>query len=107
MSLSDSMKERIRSRYPFPISHAYTYLESRVDAQDCYAALLNCFEATLKTITSIALANLVQDIQEDSTLGNVHIFQTLVDRLRRPMSRGHWLILLRRTLRPYYNRREG
>ena len=33
----------IRERYPFPISHAYAYLESRVDRQDRYAALLACF----------------------------------------------------------------
>jgi hypothetical protein len=56
----------IRERYPFPISHAYTYLESRVDPSDRYQALLACFEVTLKTIASIALANFVRDIQEDS-----------------------------------------
>ena len=103
MPLSESLKQRIRLEYPFPISHAYTYLESRANVQDCYAALLNCFEVTLKTVTSIALANFMRDIQEHPKLGNVHIFQDLVNTMNRPMSLGHWHNLLRRTLRPYHS----
>ena len=52
----------IRERYPFPISHAYAYLKSRADPEDRYQALLSCFEVTLKTIASIALANFMRDI---------------------------------------------
>jgi hypothetical protein len=103
---SDSLRQRVRREYPFPISHAYIYLESRVDPQDCHAAFLNCFEVTLKTIGSIALANFIRDIQQDPKLGNIHLFQELVDTLSRPISLGHWHNLLRRTLRPYHTRRK-
>ena len=46
------LKQLITEKYPFPISHAYTYLESRADPNDRYQALLTCFEVTLKTIAS-------------------------------------------------------
>ena len=107
MPVADSLRQRIGRHYPFPISHAYTYMESRGDPGDRYAALLDCFEVTLKTVTSIALANFVRDMQEDPDLGNVHMFQDLVDALSRPMSLGHWHNLLRLTLRPYHRRRES
>jgi hypothetical protein len=100
------LKELIREKYPFPISHAYTYLESRVDPNDRYQALLTCFEVTLKTITSITLANFMRDIQDDPALGNANLFQDLLDTLSRPLSLGHWHTLLHLTLRPYAMRRE-
>jgi len=103
---NDSALELIHEKYPFPISHAYTYLESRVDPNDRYQALLACFEVTLKTIASIALANFMRDIQDDSTLGNANLFQKLLDTLNRPLSLGHWHALLHLTLRPYATRRE-
>jgi len=106
MSENRALKRLLRERYPFPISHAYTYLESRLDPNDRYQALLACFEVTLKTVTSIALANFTRDIQDDSTLGNVHLFKDLLDTLSHPLSLGHWQELLQRTLRPYATRRE-
>jgi hypothetical protein len=102
-----TLDSTIGNKYPFPISHAYSYLKSRVDPQDCHGALLNCFEVTLKTIASVAAANFMRDMQEDPKLGNVHLFQDLVDTLGRPMSLGHWHNLLRLTLRPYHRRRES
>jgi len=53
----NALKHLIHNKYPFPISHAYTYLESRIDPNDRYQALLTCFEVMLKTVASIALAN--------------------------------------------------
>jgi hypothetical protein len=106
MPNDSALKQLIRDKYPFPISHAYTYLESRIDPNDRYQALLACFEVTLKTVASIALANFTRDIQDDPTLGNVHLFQDLLDILSRPLSVGHWQELLRVTLRPYATRRE-
>ena len=106
MPNDSALKQLIRQKYPFPISHAYTYLESRVDPNDRYQALLACFEATLKTISSIALANFVRDIQEDPTLGNTNLFQDLLNTLSRPLSLGHWHAFLHLTLRPYTTRRE-
>jgi len=100
------LSELIRDRYPFPISHAYAYLESRVDPQDRYAALLACFEVTLKTITAIALANFVRDTQADPEFGDHHLFRELLETLNRPLSLGHWQGLLWRTLRPYANQQE-
>jgi hypothetical protein len=102
----NALKHLIHDKYPFPISHAHTYLESRIDPNDRYQALLACFEVTLKTAASIALANFTRDIQDDPTLGNVHLFQDLLDILSRPLSLGHWQELLRLTLRPYATRRE-
>ncbi|MFC2023428.1 hypothetical protein ACFLT5_01685 [Chloroflexota bacterium] len=101
MPEENALSQLIRDRYPFPISHAYTYLESRVDPGDRYQALLTCFEVTLKTITSIGLANLMRDIQEDPALGNAGLFQELLDILGRPLSSGHWHQLLHLVLRPY------
>ncbi len=101
-----TFEQLIREHFPFPISHTYTYLQSRVDPDDRYQALLACFEVTLKTIASIALANFTRDIQNDPTLGNAHLFQDLLDTLSRPLSLGHWQGLLHRTLRPYATRRE-
>jgi len=106
MADSESLSQRIRRQYPFPISHAYVWVENRVDPQDCHAALLNCFEVTLKTVGSIALANFMRDIQRDPRFGNTHAFQDLLNALSRPMSLGHWHTLLRRTLRAYQTRRE-
>jgi hypothetical protein len=106
MSNDSQLRQLIRDKYPFPISHAHTYLESRVDPNDRYQAALSCFEVTLKCIASIALANFMQDVQEDTRLGNANLFQDLLDRLSRPLSLGHWHELLRRTLRPYATRRE-
>jgi len=106
MPNDSALKQLIREKYPFPIAHAHTYLQSRVDPNDRYQALLACFEVTLKTITSIALANFLRDIQDDPTLGNVHLFQDLVDTLSRPLSLGHWHALLHRALRPYDTRRD-
>jgi hypothetical protein len=103
---SQALKRLVRQKYPFPISHAYTYLESRADPDDRYRALLSCFEVTLKSIAAIALANFMRDIQDDPKLGNAHLFQDLVDMLSRPLSLGHWQELLRLTLRPYARRRE-
>lgn len=103
---SQDLKRLVRQKYPFPISHAYTYLESRADPDDRYQALLSCFEVTLKSIAAIALANFMRDIQDDPKLGNAHLFQDLVDMLSRPLSLGHWQELLRLTLRPYAKRRE-
>jgi hypothetical protein len=100
------LKQLIRERYPFPISHAYTYLESRVDANDRYQALLACFEVTLKTIACIALANFMRDIQDDPTLGSADLFQDLLDILSRPLSLGHWHAVLHLTLRPYAAHRQ-
>ena len=101
-----TLSRLIRASYPFPISHAYTYLESRIDPADRYQALLACFEATLKTVTSIALANFIRDIQREPGLGNTHLYQDLLDTLRNPLSLGHWHQLLHWTLRPYANRRQ-
>ncbi|MEA3341022.1 MAG: hypothetical protein U9R15_13750, partial [Chloroflexota bacterium] len=106
MPKDDTLKQLIREKYPFPISHAYVYLESRVDPNDRYQAILTCFEVTLKTIAAVSLANFMRDIQDDPTLGNVHLFQDLLDILSRPISLGHWQGLLHRTLRPYAARRE-
>jgi hypothetical protein len=106
MSRSQDLKQLVRRKYPFPISHAYAYLESRADPDDRYQAILSCFEVTLKSITSITLANFMRDIQDDPKLGNAHLFQDLVDMLSRPLSLGHWQELLRLTLRPYAKRRE-
>jgi hypothetical protein len=106
MPEDSALQQLISDKYPFPISHAYTYLETRADPNDRYQALLACFEVTLKTITSIALANFTRDIQDDLTLGNVHLFQDLVETLSRPLSLGHWHDLLRLTLRPYHTHRE-
>lgn len=106
MATDNAIKQLIRDEFPFPISHAYTYLESRVDPEDKYAALMACFEVVLKTITSIAVANFTHDIQEDSSLGNDKLFQDLLETLSRPLSLGHWHHLLRRTLRPYEKRSE-
>jgi hypothetical protein len=100
------LKQLIREKYPFPISHAYMYLDNRVDPNDRYEALLACFEVTLKTITSIGLANFMRDIQDDPTLGNADLFQDLLDTLSRPLSLGHWHALLRLALRPYAVHRE-
>ena len=100
------LEQLIREKYPFPISHAYAYLESRADPNDRYQALLACFEVTLKTIAAIPLANFMRDIQDDPTLGNANLFQDLLDTLGRPLSLGHWQGLLHRTLRPFATRRE-
>ena len=78
MPKDSALTELIREHYPFPISHAYIYLESRVDPNDRYQAILACFEVTLKTITAIALANFVRDIQGDPALGNANLFQDLL-----------------------------
>lgn len=102
----DALKRLIREEYPFPISHAYTYLESRADPEDRYQALLACFEVTLKSVASIALANFMHDIQDAPDLGNVRLFQDLVDILSHPLSLGHWQELMRLTLRPYATRRK-
>ena len=96
-----TLRQLIRDKYPFPISHAYTYLESRVDPDDRYQALLACFEVTLKTVASIALASLMRDIQDDPTMGNANLFQDLLSMLSRPLSLGHWHDVLRLSLRPY------
>jgi hypothetical protein len=106
MARDNALHPLICDKYPFPISHAYTYLQSRVDPDDRYQALLACFEVTLKTIASIALANFTRDIQNDPTLGNAHLFQDLLDTLSRPLSLGHWHGMLHRTLRPYATRRQ-
>jgi hypothetical protein len=106
MSSNSTLKQLIRDKYPFPISHAYTYLESRVDPNDRYQALLSCFEVTLKSITAISLANFLRDVQDDPSLGNSSLFQSLLDALEHPLSLGHWNDLLRRTLRPYATRRK-
>jgi hypothetical protein len=106
MPNDSALKQLIRDKYPFPISHAYVYLESRIDPSDRYQALLACFEVTLKTIASITLANFMRNLQDDPTLGNVPLFQDLLDTLRCPLSLGHWHALLHRTLRPYATRRE-
>lgn len=106
MPSDSALKQLIREKYPFPISHAYTYLESRVDPNDRYQALLTCFEVTLKTIASIALANFIRDIQDDPSLGNANLFRDLLDILGRPLSLGHWHTLLHLTLRPYATRHE-
>ncbi|MBN1814417.1 MAG: hypothetical protein JXA14_21435 [Anaerolineae bacterium] len=106
MPEESALLQLVRGRYPFPIGHAYTYMESRIDPGDRYLALLTCFEVTLKTIASIALANFVRDIQQDPQFGNVHLFQGLTDTLDRPLSLGHWHELLRLTLRPYHAGRE-
>ena len=106
MPNDSALKQLIREKYPFPISHAYTYLESRVGPNDRYQALLACFEVTLKTIASIALANFMRDIQDDPTMGNANLFQDLLDALSLPLSLGHWHTLLHLTLRPYATRRE-
>ncbi len=106
MPMGDMLKETIRAQFPFPISHAYTYLESRVDPNDRYQALLVCFEVILKSITAICLANFMRDIQDNPTLGNANLFQDLLDILSRPLSLGHWQGLLHRTLRPYATHRE-
>jgi len=79
MSRSQDLKHIVRQKYPFPISHAYAYLESRADPDDRYQALLSCLEVTLKSIASIALANFMRDIQDDPELGNAHLFQDLLD----------------------------
>ncbi len=39
-------------------------------------------------------------------MGNVNLFQDLLDTLSRPLSLGHWHEVLRLTLRPYAARRE-
>ena len=106
MPEDDALNPLIRERYPFPISHAYTYLESRVDPSDRYQALLSCFEVTLKTLSSIALANFMRDIQDDPALGNANLFLELLDTLSHPLSLGHWHHLLQITLRPYASFRE-
>ncbi len=96
----------IREKYPFPISHAYGYLESRAASEDRYQALLACFEVTLKTITAIALANFMRDIQNNPEMSSVHVLRELLDILRQPLSLGHWQQLLQSTLYPYANRPE-
>jgi hypothetical protein len=96
-----ALAQVIREQYPFPISHAYSYMESRIDPADRYQALLTCFEVILKTITSIGLATLMRDIQEDPNLGNAGLFQELLEILGRPLSSGHWHQLLHLALRPY------
>ncbi len=106
MPNSDTLEQLIRDKYPFPISHAYTYLQSRVDPNDRYAALLACFEVTLKTVATIPLANFMRDIQEDPDWSNIHVFQDLIDIMSRPISLGHWQMLLQFTLRPYAKHRE-
>jgi hypothetical protein len=106
MSQNPALSRLIHEKYPFPISHAYTYLESRVDPQDRYAALLTCFEVTLKTITVIALANFFQDAQEAPDFGDHRLYGDLLETLRRPLSLGHWQGLLWRTLTPYKSQRE-
>lgn len=106
MTEKQNLDRLIRQRYPFPISHSYTYLQSRVDPQDRHAALLACFEVTLKSITVIALANFVRDVEDDPDLGNMHLFRDLLQILSRPISLGHWQELLWKTLRPYQEKRE-
>jgi len=101
MSKKTVLPDLIREKYPFPISHAYTYLESRVAPEDRYKALLACFEVTLKTVASISLANFMRDIQEDPAFGDAHLFRDLLEILSLPLSLGHWHEVLRRTLRPY------
>ncbi len=101
-----ALEPLIREKYPFPISHAYSYLKNRIDHGDRYQALLACFEVTLKTIAAISLTNFMRDIQDDATLGNANLFQDLLDTLNRPLSLGHWQGLLHLTLRPYATRRE-
>ena len=104
--IDDTFKQLIHEQYPFPISQAYTYLENRIDPNDRYQALLTCFEVTLKMIASIPLANLMRDIQDDPSLASIALYQTLLDTLSRPLSLGHWQVLLQYTLRPYAMRRE-
>lgn len=58
------LKQIVRDKYPFPISHAYTYLESRIDPNDRYQAVLACFEVTLKAIASIALWSAINIYQQ-------------------------------------------
>ncbi len=106
MPSDSTLKQLIREKYPFPISHAYTYLESRADPNDRYKALLACFEVTLKTIAAISLANFMRDVQDDPALGNTNLFQELHVTLKRPLSLGHWHTLLRRSLYPYTTHRE-
>jgi hypothetical protein len=101
-----SLRQLVREQFPFPISHAYAYLESRADPNDRYQALLACFEVALKTIASIALANFVHDIQDDPNFGNANLYQEVVDTLSRPLSLGHWATLLHHILRLYANHRE-
>jgi hypothetical protein len=96
----------IRERFPFPISHAFTMLEGRIEADACYDALLTCFEVTLKTLASISLANFMRDVQEDPAFGNARLFQDLLGTLSRPLSLGNWQQMLQLTLRPYATNRE-
>lgn len=103
---NQALDQLIREKYPFPISHTYGYLESRIEPEDRYQALLACFEVTLKTITAIAVANFMHDVQENPDIGNVNMFRDLLEILGRPLSLGHWNKLLQLTLRPYAAYRE-
>ncbi|MDF1512549.1 MAG: hypothetical protein P1S60_01945 [Anaerolineae bacterium] len=100
MDLS-SLSNDIREQYPFPISHAYSYFESRIGIKDRYMALLTCFEVILKSIACISLSNYIHDIQDTTELDDVYLFRDLKETLSRPLSLGHWHSLLWSTLRPY------
>ncbi|MCJ7737661.1 MAG: hypothetical protein MUQ10_10170, partial [Anaerolineae bacterium] len=106
MTADASLTRSVCDEYPFPISHAYGYLESRAGPRDRYQALLSCFEVTLKTISAIALANFVSDIQTTPDFGDSHLYRELLEILPRPLSLGHWHEILWRTLRPYAARRD-
>ena len=51
MSDEKQLAELVNTRYPFPISHAYGYMENRIDPGDRYLATLACFEVTLKKVS--------------------------------------------------------
>jgi hypothetical protein len=106
MSDEQQLAQLVRTRYPFPISHAYGYMENRIDAGDRYLATLACFEVTLKYVASIALASFVRDVQQDTSLESARLFQDLFDVLSRPLSLGHWQQLLQLTLWPYHEHKE-
>ncbi|MBN1583137.1 MAG: hypothetical protein JXA89_20680 [Anaerolineae bacterium] len=106
MAHDDQLAQLIRTKYPFPISHTYTYMENRVDPNDRYQAVMACYEVMLKTIASVALANFMHDVQEDTGLGNNRLFQDLLETLSRPLSLGHWHNILRLTVWPYHDRRD-
>lgn len=106
MSENPRFEQLVRTQFPFPISQAYTYTTGRRDPEERYQAALACFEVALKYTASIALANFLQDAQEDPGIGNAHLFQELLDRLSRPVSLGHWQDILHLTLRTYATRQD-
>lgn len=106
MTADASLTQLVCDEYPFPISHAYGYLESRAGSEDRYQALLACFEVTLKMVGAIALSNFVSDVQITPDFGDSHLYRALLETLSRPLSLGHWHAILWRTLRPYATRRD-